>query len=480
MKTRSKSQGARICLEVLESRYAPAKLLGPDKLTYQDKDGDTVVVSFTKPILDLGDPNKIFAFDSGPGAVNGTTFTRERLIRIDLTSIPTAANGVSISTRATPSDAGGDGFATVSQINATGTDLGIVKIDGDVGGVRAKNLKSLTIQSIRPYDSYVTTLIEVDLGSLIVKGDVNGDIEVDGHLNSLKIGGSLVGSSGGLGQILVAKGLRTATIAGNVEGASAINTGFINVASPSPANYAIESLTIGGSVIGGSKQGTGDLLDSGLIRADGIKKLAIGGSIIAGTDATTGQYFGNGAVISNYAIGSMIVRGSLIGNSTNPAVIAAAGRQNEQHGTDVAIGSLTIYGRVDRGLIEAGVMQMMLPNQSVDADAQIGSIRVGGDWIASSIAAGAVAGPSGFGTSADVKMSGAGIRDDATVSSSIGSVTIAGEILGTFGGTDHFGFVAERIGSVRVGGIALQLLVGKGNDDIVVGITGDFDARELR
>jgi hypothetical protein len=477
MKTRSVAHSARIGLETLESRTTPAKVLDPSNLIYQDRDGDSVVVRFSKPILNVGDPNVIFTFDSGAGAVNGTTAARERLIRIDLTSISTAAAGVSITTRATPTVTGGDGFASISQINAATIDLGRVTIDGDLAGVRALSLKSLTAQSLRPNDNFISTVIPGNLGSISVKGDVGTYIQVNGHVNSMRIGGSLIGSTSQTGMILVSDGIDLLQIGGNIEGASASDTGEIRVFRHSPAKPAIGSLTVGGDLIGGSQQGSGDLIDSSIIRASGIKSLTIGGSIIAGLDSTTGPFVGSGAIISDNSIGTITVRGSLIGNSTNPVIITAAGGQSEEDGKDVAIGLLSVKGRVGHALIEAGGSTL---TGSIDADAQIGSIRVGGDWIASSAAAGATPGPSGFGTFADVKMSGTGVRDDATISSSIGSVSIAGQIRGTMGGTDHFGFVAEQIGKVTVGGTAIPLLAGKRNDDVLIGITGDFDVRELR
>src|SRR5262245_7823611 len=54
-----------LSLEHLESRYAPATLLSPTKISYQDADGDSVTVTFSKPILNAGNVNAIFTFDKG-------------------------------------------------------------------------------------------------------------------------------------------------------------------------------------------------------------------------------------------------------------------------------------------------------------------------------------------------------------------------------------------------------------------------------
>ena len=76
-------------------------------------------------------------------------------------------------------------------------------------------------------------------------------------------------------------------------------------------------------------------------------------------------------------------------------------------------------------------------------------------------------------------MSGAGVRDSGSIVSKVVSLTVGGSVLGTFGGTDHFGVVAESVGSVRVGGTALPVFAGTDNDDFPVGPTGDFAVNEV-
>src|SRR5262245_29744282 len=55
----------RLHLEHLETRYAPATVLSASQLSYQDADGDSVTVSFSKPFLNNGNVNDIFQFDVG-------------------------------------------------------------------------------------------------------------------------------------------------------------------------------------------------------------------------------------------------------------------------------------------------------------------------------------------------------------------------------------------------------------------------------
>jgi hypothetical protein len=103
---------------------------------------------------------------------------------------------------------------------------------------------------------------------------------------------------------------------------------------------------------------------------------------------------------------------------------------------------------------------------------------VNGDWIASSIAAGALPGPNGYGTG-DTKMSGPGVSDDPNVISKIASLTIGGEALGTVGGTDSYGVVAENVQTIKIVGTKIPTAAGNSTDDFFVGITGDFKVHEI-
>ncbi|WP_020474975.1 hypothetical protein [Zavarzinella formosa] len=143
---------------------------------------------------------------------------------------------------------------------------------------------------------------------------------------------------------------------------------------------------------------------------------------------------------------------------------------------DLAIGRLTIKGRVEFAQILAGVD---VSGTATNADAQIGPVSILGDWIATVIAAGAVSTNAFFGDGDDVKISGAGVKDVATVSSKITSLSIGGQAIGTLGGTDFFGVVAENVGSLKIGGVAIPLVAGNSNDDHFLGITGDFKINEI-
>jgi hypothetical protein len=162
-----------------------------------------------------------------------------------------------------------------------------------------------------------------------------------------------------------------------------------------------------------------------------------------------------------------------------PVVISARGQAAPTATADLAIASLTVGGRVERANILAGYNLILDP---VNADAQIGPAVVGGDWIASNLVGGVAAGDDGyFGTDDDVPIPEAG--QSPAILARIDSVLIRGQALGTLPGInpdDHYGIVAELIGSAGVGETtALPLAAGPGNDDIPLGVTGDLRVLEV-
>ena len=221
-------------------------------------------------------------------------------------------------------------------------------------------------------------------------------------------------------------------------------------------------IVIGGDLVGGSASGTAPNFESGFVRARRIASFTLGESLIAGTNDTIGVFANNGAVRADDDIGTVLIKGGIVGNATNPAIISARGKAVPTATSDVAIGSLRVLGRIEWAQILAGVDT---GGGDKNADAQIGTVSVGGDWVASSIAAGAVnlgaddavggVGPNAdnvnFGDAHDAKMSG--VPKDTGVSSKITSLTIGGQVLGTTAGvgTDFYGIVAEVVGT-REGG----------------------------
>ena len=338
---------------------------------------------------------------------------------------------------------------------------------------------------------------KLDMGAVKVAGSVYGGsflagrIESEGKLASVTIGGSLIGdiqssaiirSSQDMGPVNISKDvigrrsgsarissqskITSVTIGGSLIGGER-QSGVISVLGE------LTTLSIGGDIRGGSASGSDDFDDSGLVRATRIGTLTLNGSLIAGTDNTSGQFTDSGAIRVRDDIANLTIKGNVIGNSTNLALITARGQLTPSGATDLAIGKLTINGRVEYGLIVAGSSAAPAIT-SANSDAQIGPVVIGGDWIASSLAAGASTGSDAFyGNNNDVLMFGAGVKDVSTVSSKITSIVIGGQVMGTPAlMSDHFGFVAENIGSFKVKGgtMTYSLIAGNSNDDIVLSI----------
>jgi hypothetical protein len=107
-------------------------------------------------------------------------------------------------------------------------------------------------------------------------------------------------------------------------------------------------------------------------------------------------------------------------------------------------------------------------------------VTVGGNWIASNLVAGAenILSETNFGDAGDQPISNFG---NDVISSSITSIVIGGLVQGTpaqVNADDHFGFVAEQIGSLTVNG-QKYVLNPLAIDNISLGTTSDVNLKEL-
>lgn len=354
----------------------------------------------------------------------------------------------------------------------------------------------------------------LDMGPVKVTGDVrggvgqsSGTISSSSNITSITINGSLIGGGKLAGEINAAN-LGNINIVGNVRGGDGSNSGRIFT----PGKLA--SMTIGGSVIGGLKDGTGEIQSNGdmgplkiggdLVGGDApvngsvegngyvqgkqIASVFIGGSVRAGTndnaDPVTNFLKRNGTIRANN-LGPVTVKGNLIGSKSeatgfvNPVIISARGQAVPTATTDMAIASLTVFGRVERANILAGYDVDLNP---VNADAQIGPVVVNGNWIASNLVAGVDAGGDGlFGTNDDTLIAEAG--ESPAIIATIASVQIKGQTQGTTADidpNDHYGIVAQAVQSCQIGGTtALPVKSGPGNDLFELGVTGDMRLLEV-
>jgi hypothetical protein len=360
-----------------------------------------------------------------------------------------------------------------------------------------------------------------DIGSVRIGGNViggsapdSGFIQCGAKLGGATIGGSLIGGSGlTTGAIFSAGDMGTIRIGNDVRGGTNSDSGFIKsggtlgggktggvniggslIGGSGTMSGAIESegdihsVSVGGDLIGGSIAGTAaSLANSGVIESSSgrIGSVGIGGSIISGRDDSgVGDLIGNAIIRAEDDIGSLFIGGSIVGNSgprgTSPVTISARG-QHVPGLTDVAIGKLKVSGSVEFANILGGYARNQSnPDQliPVNGDAQIGSVTVGGDWIASNLVAGVTNVASNnmaFGDTNDASI-GPG---NASIASAIGSVSIQGMIIGSPGSGDQYGFCAQQFGSFTFGGTTL---FKKGNKSDLIPlspITGDVAVHQV-
>jgi hypothetical protein len=326
-------------------------------------------------------------------------------------------------------------------------------------------------------------------GSISIGGDLrggagssSGDITVEGPLEKMVVNGSIIGGSTAGSGIFRAYQVHSMTIGGDIRGGAGDVSGGAVV-------FKLRSGTIAGSLIGGS----GDL--GGFVYSDVLKDLTIGGNLVSG-DSDFGA-----SIVARVRIGSLTVEGDIIGNETNhvrilagglpvPPVVPSKARTIES----IQINGSATFTEILAGYI-VGFASTLQPSSDAEPapgsdqtdvflmdynpDVQIGRISVLGDWTAGSIVAGV----------ADFRRDGFGNADDAQISyesasilSSIASIQIGGAVHGTARDGDHYGFTAEWIEHVQVGGQDVPLNLGAGNDRYpppVLAATSDVTVLEV-
>jgi hypothetical protein len=247
-----------------------------------------------------------------------------------------------------------------------------------------------------------------------------------------------------------------------------IDAGDANVLTPGLGKLTFGSMGYFGLA---TQEGGGSLashvlgkLASVVVRGDLMNtQLAVNGLI--GALTVKGSWLG-GVVAASGKVGAVKIGGALAGDGASDRVtLAAAG----------GLKSLSVAGEVRFADVLAGYAD---PAIAVNPDAMIGTVKVGGNWIASNLVAGISAGIDGdFGTANDAPApASAGFSDSAKLVSRIARVQIGGYVVGD--GADRFGFVAQKIGKVTIGPIN-YLLSAKIADVIALGTNGDVMVREI-
>ena len=336
--------------------------------------------------------------------------------------------------------------------------IGSVKIGGSLVGGSAP--RSAQIKSF-------TTIGSVTIGGSLLGGTAfdAGSIIADDVIGTIKIAGDLKGGMGDrAGRIHGNTNITSVTVGGSLIGGTFAETGEIR------ADFKLGKVTIGQNIVGTDVSGNASLDRAGYVDGDQISSVTIGGSIIAGKNTGTGLLTNSGGIRARHDLGSVIVKGSLIGNATNNVTIAALG-QAAPAGSDLAIKSVSVTGSALFAEILAGYDHDNTTSGrgvATDPDAQIGSVAIGGDFTSSSIVAGVTSGTDAFfGDANDAAIAGG----NANIFSSIASVVIKGQALGTIAAGDaaRFGIVAQSLGGVKIGAAKIPLLAGPGTDTFAAG-----------
>lgn len=366
--------------------------------------------------------------------------------------------------------AGGENSGSISTGGVN--DLGPVKTGGDVRGGDGSSSASIAASVATG-----ATPTNVTIGGALIGGSASFSGSIFGELGIVKVAGDVVGGggnvSGAIGGLANLVNLGSVTIGGSLFGGTAFNSGLIAF------EGTIGSVKIARNVVGASIDGDEALDRTGAILGDRIGSVFIGGSVFAGSDASTGVLTKNATIRANDDIGSITVKGSLIGNEATAVIISARGQATPGATSDLAIGKLKVGGRVERALILGGWTADL---QAVNGNASIGPVKVAADWIASSLVSGvqddndpALDDP--FGEGDDEVIPG---FDTDTLIARIASVAIKGRVIGTGTPTnDHFGFVAQQIGSFKALGFTVPRTAGIDAPIELSPQTGDVTIREL-
>jgi hypothetical protein len=385
---------------------------------------------------------------------------------------------------------GGEGIGSGSVVS--GGKLFSVTVNGNLIGASGDYSASITSAHAMGTIKILGDVTGFSDGAAPVEGAYSAHIGSGSKINSVSVGGDLVGGEGEGSGSITSQTLMTpdldeqgdiakVTIGGSVLGGDGENSGQIAAAGDlKQATIGLDLKALGAGANSGSVFAGLDLLASGL-----LGKLQVKGTIDGGTAGSVveAQRIGtvqvDGSIQNRVTIAAwddlskVVVKGSVVGTETEPVTLSGRG-QADPTKTDLAIGTVDISGNATYLKVLAGYDPA---GNAVNADAQIGKVMVDGNWTAGSVVAGI----------ADTDSDGFGDADDAAIAggqdgiiSRIAAVVIGGTLAGTAGGADHFGFTAQEVVALSIGGVAQALTSGAGNDSVdPILPTDDTSVREI-
>lgn len=317
-----------------------------------------------------------------------------------------------------------NGAGGIRGAGVEGESVGAIKVGGDWRGSTSEDSAQITVRNV------ASITLE---GSLIASSSgFEGNARwVGDKVGTILIGGDIKGGSNEAGTISYGSA-KSVTVMGSMIGGFADFSGSIRITNA-------DKIVIGHDVRGGTI-GNSNALYSGAILSGGkINSITVGGSIIAGQETGSGQLSLSGAIVG-HTLGSVSIKGSIVGNANVTANIQTA----------ISIGSLSVGGRVEMSVISVYL-----------SGGTLGTLKVTGDWIASSTIVG-LGVRDNFGDGNDGRSI---VPGGLTTASKIGSIVIGGQVHGLVALPGRsFGFGAEEIGSFKAGKSAYVLKTGAHND----------------
>ena len=286
---------------------------------------------------------------------------------------------------------------------------------------------------------------QVNVGAINATGMNLGAVSVSGDLGRINAGHQVNGT-----------GIKSLTLRSLGDFGTTTQSAGGNLVSTIKGNLG--KLKIAGNVSDAALRIAGNLFTDG-----NLGNVSIGGSLRGGD--------GDG-IFASGRIGKISITRDISGISPLDSVsITAAGKRLPTTSTMIAIAGLTVGGLVANAEILAGYS---IDGAALNPNVSIGDVKVKQTWTASTLAAGIARGNDGlFGTGDDKGISVAA----ASLVARIASITIGGEVNGTASAGDHFGFVANAFGGVKINGSKLPFTIAL--DAIEVGTSGDVTVREI-
>ena len=463
-------------LKGVAARGAGLTFVSDQVVTFSDVDGDLVRIKVSRGTLSASD---FVVIPSGQGLqIRTINFSDDTIDAVNEFS------GAALKVKSIARNQG-DGLVNIGFINATGVDLGLVRVDGDLGQIDAGNatnpapgLAGLNVKSLGGFGvstqvpgtgSLVSTITGV-LGPVVVRTNIDGAalhaVGADAAITSVRLGGSLLGSvPGNSGQIFSEGTIGVIRIGGDMQGGAGDGSGTVF------AVKTLEKVVVEGSVRGGAGTDSGSvvgLLGLGVVRIGGdlvagtgtgasaagvilssgdIERIIIGGDLVGGAAAYSGSIVNNrqgDAAPGAGAIGDITIAGSLIGGASpltgifSNASIGDVIIGQDLRGNSPATAKIQAAGNptpltvedalaiasvtVGGAVKNARILAGYTPSgTATNADVQIGRVRAGGDWEGSDLVAGIQSADAFFGDDA-------GAADNNAVITMGNSATISSRI----------------------------------------------------